>query len=341
MDKIIATFDSVFSELDPKKDKIAILMHKDPDPDAVGSALGVKWILKKKYSLPARIYYAGDVDHRQMETLMNVLNISIHPINMLELTSASKIVIVDATPANSQVGSADLVIDHHKSEETGNDIIEPVGSCSTIVYEIMKAFGLSLSDKKDDEIDLATCMFFGIRIDTNELLSDGTTSRDWEAYQELSKIIDRKKTSQIINYTYPSYFWEIEKISMCEDNYREHSGWFVCGVGYISKSRKNTLSMLSEKMIKYEGIETSIIFGIKDGNLEVSIRSTNNSIDVNKLAKSLFGDQYSGGRRGAGGARVPLGILFPDNMPDELMDSAWETVKSLVFYRVNQKSKGN
>ena len=334
-------FHDVFKDLNPLKDKIAILMHKDPDPDSVGAASALKWLIKKKYNIPSRIYYDGDSDHRQLETLFNVLSISLHPLNMSEISESSKIIIVDAVPQNSQVKKADLIIDHHKSESGNTGIIDLVGSCCTIIYELIKMSGYVLSRNTEEEEDLATCLFFGIRTDTNELLSDGTTDRDWDAYQELSASIDRQKAVQIINYAYPAYFRDIERIAMDENNYRENAGWYVCGIGEVSKSRKNTLSMLSEKMVRYEGIKTAIIFGIKDNCLEVSIRSTNNSVEVNKLAKSLFGEQYAGGRRGSAGARVPLGILFPNNITEELSNQVWECLKALVFHKVLQKSKGN
>ena len=41
----------IFDSLDKATDKVAIFTHCTPDPDAIGSALGMSWLLKTKYHL--------------------------------------------------------------------------------------------------------------------------------------------------------------------------------------------------------------------------------------------------------------------------------------------------
>lgn len=321
---------------------VTILMHKDPDPDSLGSAFGIKFILKKKFNINSKIYYEGEITHRQNQTLINVMNIILNKMDEGEYNSYKYVILVDTTPTSGNAGAsrANVVIDHHMEDAKNCDIylVDPVGGCSTLIWEMINEYELELQDGVDEQ--LATLLFFGIRSDTNELLSDGTTDRDWKAYMSLSQVIDENKISQILNYSYPSYYREVEKLTFVEDNYIERQGWFICGLGYISANRKDSLPTLAEKITRIEGYETAIIFAIIEDKLVASVRSINNSVDVNTLMKKIFGKDCGGGRRGAGGATVPLGIFSPIKADDDTKSLVWKAIRNLCFQSFNRVALG-
>lgn len=335
-------FKEFFEKVDPNKDQVAIFMHRDPDPDSIGAAFGVKWILRKLFSISSKIYYEGEITHRQNQTLLNVMNVILHKMEESVYDDYEYTILVDCVPgsSNSHVNKADIVIDHHHNDipKSGLVFIDPVGSSSTLIYEMMEEFKLELNDVEDEQI--STLLFFGIRVDTNELLSDGTTQRDWAAYKNLADLVDKKKISQILNYSYPSYYREIEKLTFIEENYKEYQGWFMCGLGYISTSRKDSLPTVAEKITRIEGYETAIIFAIIEDKLVASIRSINHSIDVNSLCKKIFGENNGGGRKGAGGAVVPLGMFSPSEADNETKELVWKCIRELCFQAINKAALG-
>ena len=58
-----------FLEEDKEKE-INICIHDTPDPDAVGAALGLQFILKN-HDIISNIYYRGEISHPQNKTIMN------------------------------------------------------------------------------------------------------------------------------------------------------------------------------------------------------------------------------------------------------------------------------
>lgn len=321
--------------------KIAILTHKSPDPDAIGSISGIKWLLKKKLGIDAKAFYDGEISHQQNQTMVNVLEIGLNRIEEFDKSEYDHVIIVDATTKNSQVEHASLVIDHHRIEEdnAGIIIIDTVGAASTLVAELIKSFDLKFEDDMDNRV--ATALFFGIRIDTEDLIGETTTDRDYTMSQWLSEYIDRVKLALVVKYPLPSYYFELEKILNREGNSNIDKTFFVGSLGIISPSKRDVLPMLSDKMVRMEGIQTAIIFAVVGDYLEASVRSHNTSLDVNSFCKKIFGKEFAGGKKGMGGASIPLGILNYNNLPDELIDELWNAQKKSLFHKILHVAGGN
>ncbi len=84
-----------------------------------------------------------------------------------------------------------------------------------------------------------------------------------------------------------------------------------------------------------EGIETVVVYAIIDDRIVASVRTKNDGIEMNSFCHQIFGEEYSGGKRGCGGASVPLGFLTLDDTSNEkTRDSVWEAVRAVVSHRV-------
>jgi len=62
-------------KIDNEEKVIRIHTHVNPDPDAIGSAMGIQLILKDA-GLDSVVCYSGEVSHPQNKTILNVLDIS-------------------------------------------------------------------------------------------------------------------------------------------------------------------------------------------------------------------------------------------------------------------------
>lgn len=333
MSSLIQSFDKMFSEMKPKK-HVAIFTHRMPDPDSMASAHAIKWILKKKYSVEARIFHEGVVSHQQNKTMANILEISLEPVTEFNPEKFERVIIVDATTENTPLEQADVVIDHHRVNENNAEIImiEPVGAAATLVYELIKELEVPIEDDTDNK--MATGLFFGIRNDTAELVSDTSTDRDYKATLELISYIDRPKLTAVVQYPLPTYFFEAERTVNTDGNFEIHQSFFVGTLGVITQSKRDALPMVADKMVRMQGIETAVIFAVVDDNLEASVRSRNASLDVNAFCKKVFGKDFSGGKLGSGAALVPMGILGPSDLPDDLQQEWWNNQKKVLFYKI-------
>lgn len=325
--------------------KIAIIMHKSPDPDSMGSASGIQWMLRKKFGIDSDIFHEGEVSHYQNKTMVNILDIDLKLFEEYEENkdSYTKVIIVDVTTKNLPIKKADVVIDHHRVGEDSAEIkfIESLGSASTIVYEIIKSVEMEFEDDVDAVV--ATALLFGIKNDTDELTSETSTDRDFSASFALINFVDRKKLANIINYPFPAYMIEMERELNREDNHEKKDSIFVGGVGIISESRRDCLPILADKMLRFEGVETTVVFAIVgQTDIVASVRSQNPSVDVSAFCKGIFGPT-AGGKLGSGGARIPLGSLLSigDSPDDETSDEIWKVYRKMIFHKVNKVATGS
>lgn len=322
---------------------IAIHTHNTPDPDALAAAFGVQWILKKN-GRESHIYYDGEISHPQNKTMVNFLGIGIQKIEEYNKDNYQFNVIVDATESNSTTDSPHLVIDHHKSKSKAKKvIIETVGAASTLVYEMIEQLGIDFEDEYDANV--ATALYIGIKTDTNDLLSDNTLDRDYKASINLSSFVDKKKLQSILEYPFPAYFYELEYELQKDGNNKIEGSCWVGSVGVITRAKRDALPILAEKMLRREGIETSVVIAVVGDVLDASVRSTNASLSVDQFCKKVFGKEHSGGKLGAGGTKSPLGIcsLEVDGkaLPEEIRNKMWNGIKEGLFYKILHIASGN
>ena len=322
---------------DKEKSNVNIILHDAPDPDAIGSAIGLAQVLYaygKKYG----IYYSGAISHPQNKTLVNVLNIVLNRINNeSSLKKESYNICVDCTPKNSVVEDATAVIDHHKNSEhyNGIKINDPAfGACSTIIWNIAKKVGADKIEKNG--VDIFTPLLIGIRTDTNDLISENMSEEDFEAYQELLKKSDKEALQKIMNYPLPKYLYEKRVLLHKSGNNYEKNGVFIGGIEFITSDKRDAISILAEEYARMESVNTAIIFAVVDEqNLQISVRSSNVSLDVGSMCKDLF-DGYGGGSSFKGGANIPLN--FYKDLGENEKEDFWKITRRHMFRKVLKES---
>jgi len=332
-----------------KKERVAIVMHENPDPDSIGSAVGLERVLQSwNPDIRCTFVYSGEISHAQNKTMVNVLNIPLTDIDEIEnfKDEFDIYITVDVLPDRCLDKDIEclMAIDHHRADTKRATItdIRPVGATSSIIWEYMQTEGIQF--KKSDEKDavIATALLMGIKTDTSDLVTDNLTDLDFRAYRDLLEHVNQRHLSAIISYPIPPHFFELRSNLDQEENIKSDGGVFVGGVGYISQSKRDVLPALAEERARVEGIDTAFVFGIVGDNIEVSVRSVGLSVDVNALCQSIFGKQYSGGKMGAGASKIPLGFMAPDsNTPPDVRDKIWVAVKSRIIDKIFHIVKGN
>ena len=174
-------------------------------------------------------------------------------------------------------------------------------------------------------------MLLGIRTDTFDLTSERMTKEDFIAYQELLEISDKESLQKIMNYPFPRYLYERRTTLHEDNNSKETNGVFVGGVEYIPASQRDVIAILADEYVRMESITTSVIFAIVDEKyLEVSVRSSNISLDVKSMCRSLFGE-YGGGTSYKGGAKIPLGFYSSIRNGEAF----WNLTKEHMFEKIH------
>jgi len=349
-----------------KKENVAIICHDQPDPDCLASAMAVKAIADF-HGIKASIYYGGEIPYTQNSVMMNVLNISAIKLeadegNEDESTQQLKaaleqsyIIVVDTScffGKENNIGAfqfipkdkqPDLVIDHHAVNNAINCpyIHKSYGSCSTIMYEVLRELDISISK------DLATGLYLGISTDTADLKSEGTTENDRVALDELRKMMDVEILRKIYDYPKPLALLELRK--------RAYNSYIICGnnliianVGIINPQQRALLAILCEEILGIESVDSVMVIGVVDEGLEKpkflisSFRTQVLAINVSQFIHKVFGKKHGGGRRGAGASKVPLeqmlcsAIDFAKRQDADSLNPASEIIGTLFSMYANR-----
>src|SRR5678815_657322 len=146
-------------------DRVLILLHNDPDPDAMASGLALRNVLRRTKQTAVIAAFHG-VTRPENLRMANLLDIHVEIVTPAQLNDFNMITMVDVQPHyfGGVVDRVDLVIDHHP-EQPGytsvyKDIRADYGSTSTILTEHLRAIDVNISERT------ATAMLYAIKSDT-------------------------------------------------------------------------------------------------------------------------------------------------------------------------------
>ena len=169
-------------------DRVLILLHNDPDPDALASGLALRNLLRRTKTT-AIIGAMQGVTRPENLRMANMLDIHVEPITPASFEEFERIATVDVQPHyfGGLLKRADLVIDHHP-EQPGysavfKDIRADYGSTSTILTEHLRAVDVNISERT------ATAMLYAIKSDTL-FFARHTNRVDLEAFTFLYPLAD-------------------------------------------------------------------------------------------------------------------------------------------------------
>jgi nanoRNase/pAp phosphatase (c-di-AMP/oligoRNAs hydrolase) len=169
-------------------DRVLILLHNDPDPDALASGLALRNLLRRTKTT-AIIGAMQGVTRPENLRMANMLDIQVEQITPSSFAGFDRIATVDVQPHyfGGLLDRADLVIDHHP-EHPGysavfKDIRADYGSTSTILTEHLRAVDVNISERT------ATAMLYAIKSDTL-FFARHTNRVDLEAFTFLYPLAD-------------------------------------------------------------------------------------------------------------------------------------------------------
>lgn len=326
---------------------IAIFSHKCPDPDAIGSMMGIRWLARKQFGIDSKLFYDGDVAHPQNVSMDNLLEPSLMKAEDYDPEDHDIVILVDTIPDNAGTGGQKIefsvVIDHHRDypkDFEGLFIHEKTGSCASIIYGLIK----NIVDKEnwfDDEVDLdtkvATALIAGIMTDCMFLMADDTTELERNAFNELFEYRNSAALHQIVFFKRPR-LWIDKKATGCTEADVDGEGYAIVGLGIIPSSQRDLIADMADEMISWATVEVAIAFGVVGGDrIEGCVRSLNASVNVPELCKNLAGKYGTGGgKQGKGAYRIELSPIFDPDEEEDDVKAAWNSLKGRETKRIRR-----
>src|SRR3954468_5719595 len=306
--------------------RILILLHNDPDPDAMASGLALRNVLRRTKQTAVIAALQG-VTRPENQRMMNLLDIHVEIVGPGQLETFDRIAMVDVQPHyfGGAIDRVDLVIDHHP-EQSGysavfKDIRADYGSTSTILTEHLRAVDANISERT------ATAMLYAIKSDT--LLFNRQANRvDLEAFFYLYPLADaamiRKMEGAEITME------RLEYVLKAKQNGRMVEQVFCSFIG--ASPREDFIPYVADFYLQLEDVKWTIVAGIVNDALVMSVRNLGYSRNAGEFVRKYFADIGSaGGHRAMAKAVVPLrafrdkyGNLQADQFTDKVLALAIE-----------------
>ncbi len=308
-------------------DRLAVVTHDNPDPDAIASAVALQRIAAAS-GCEATVYYYGAINHQENRALVNLLGFDLTSLEPGVEPEADGVALVDHSRPGvndglSETQDVDIIVDHHppRGPVKGRfvDLRSEAGATSTLFVDYLDHFGMS------PEADLATGLLFGIRTDTREFRR-GVSPMDFEAAAWLLPGADLGTLERVGS---PSISGDtFETIAAAIRNRREEREVLLTCVGQFTN--QDSLAQAADRLVDMEGVATTVVYGVMNGTIHISARSRDSEFDLGEALRDAFGQIGSaGGHADMAGAQVTLGVL--EAVEDEA--SLVEVVEAFVNNR--------
>src|SRR6059058_1927765 len=297
-------------------ERVLIMLHNDPDPDALASGLALRNVLRRTKAT-AIIGAMQGVTRPENLRMVNLLDIHVEPVTAESVKEFDRLVMVDVQPHyfGGLIDRADLIIDHHP-EQPGytsvfKDIRPDYGSTSTILTEHLRAVDVNISERT------ATAMLYAIKSDT--LFFNRQTNRvDLEAFSYLYPLADaaliRKMEGAEITLERLDYVLKAYRSGTLADQV------FCAFLG--PSAREDFIPYVADFFLQLEDVKWTIVAGIVNDSLVVSVRNLGYTKNAGEFVRRFFSDIGSaGGHRAMAKAVVPMRALrekFGD-LPGEMI----------------------
>src|SRR5690606_7116659 len=171
-------------------DVLPILIHSDPDPDALSSAFALRVLLRRSADTAPSVTL-GTMSRPENRRMAELLHLRVTEVSLEELRRFERVVVADVQPHDFEGdGPRFAVIDHHPLDHRYHaefvDVRPGLGATATMLTQYLRA-----DDEERITPPLATALIHGIRTDT-DTLTRGVTPYDVEAYAYLQNRADRR-----------------------------------------------------------------------------------------------------------------------------------------------------
>lgn len=286
---------------------VTFVSHVHPDPDSLGSMVGLAYLVETCLDKPARITRDGDICRAENRALIELLDIDLTPINEVAWRPTDAVVMVDSQPKtgrHSFNGEVTLfgVIDHHQTPgDLENipflDIRRSLGATCSLVTRYLMEQELRVPER------IATSLYYGIETELSGYPREAN-ALDESALEFLFPLANRDVIARIRNAPLPEAFFEaLLHALQCSFTYdRLLISWIN------DLSSPELVAQVVDYTIRYENIDWAVCAGIHNDQLVLSVRSSVPRAQAGEILRQVvakLGGRAGGHDRRAGGC-IPL-----------------------------------
>ncbi|MFB6184102.1 MAG: bifunctional oligoribonuclease/PAP phosphatase NrnA [Haloarculaceae archaeon] len=298
-------------------DAVSVLMHPNPDPDAMSCAIAVRE-LADVVDTGATLQYPGQIRHQENRAFETVLDAEFEQVDTDADLAGEAVLLVDHNEPRGFQGIDRVdpvaVVDHHPGSGEGSaftDVRTDYGACATIFAEYFQQLGYEPSDPEDANgganvlpSRVASGLLYGILSDTNDLTS-GCTDAEFEAASYLFPAVDEGALDRIANPEVDAEVLDVK--SRAIRNRHVENPFAFSDVGEVSNV--DAIPQAADELLRLEGVTAVVVAGERDGTLHLSGRSRDDRVHMGKVLDAAVENipmASAGGHARMGGGQVSI-----------------------------------
>ncbi len=313
--KIIRALDNVLADAET----LLIVLHDNPDPDALASGVALKTFCETRYGLAAVIAHGGLINRAENKSMVSELGIPLSIMDEIKLSQYDRIAVVDTQPGRGNNALppdtfCHIVFDHHASiESTQADLIiynKKIGATATLLGELLLATSIEI------KTNLATAIAYAIRTETQELRREAG-KRDIAMYLHVYPLSSLRKIGAISFPKLPNSYFEMLSIALFKAQIFRHFIFVPLGPVVMPE----IVAEIADLFLRRERVTWVLVSGLYNSSVYLSLRTTHfNGQAFRVLQKILNDTKNAGGHDTFAGGRIDLeaNAINPDELQKQL-----------------------
>lgn len=284
--------------------KIIIIVHDNPDPDCLASALALRHLFVMKLNKDAVIAFSGIIARGENLVMAKELEVPLTPLGIVDMKEYQVICMLDTQPGTGNnalppEARVDIIVDHHPIRELSRqgrwvDIRDDYGVTATILYEYLLAQEVNIGTK------LATALFYAIKSETQDLGREANRP-DRDAYLRLFPLTNKKLLYEITHPKLPKEYFLTVNTAVERANIYDS----VLISNLESIMFPEIVAEMADFLLRLENIETTLCMGQYADDMIVSIRTMRHDLNAGEIIKRLVrGIGAAGGHGMMAGGKV-------------------------------------
>ena len=296
--------------------RVILVSHVHPDPDSLGSMLGLAHLVETRLGIPAVLTRDGPISRAENRAMVEVLHLELVSIDKVRLREGDAVVMVDSQPKTGRHTLTDgvpihSVIDHHDTPGTLRgvkfvDVRPTYGATCTVVTEYLTEQRVRLLEK------VATALVYGIETELTGYPREAAPEDD-EALLTLYRHCDKDLLAQIRNARLPHSHFEC-LLQALQSSFI-YDQLIVSWVNPLPQPEQ--AAEVVDFMIRFEEIDWAVCGGVCNDQLILSVRSAKANARAGDLLRKVVGDLgKAGGHDRRAGGSIPLPSTSPSAIED-------------------------
>jgi nanoRNase/pAp phosphatase (c-di-AMP/oligoRNAs hydrolase) len=286
--------------------RVTFVSHIHPDPDALGSMLGLAHLVETVMCKPTRITRDGPIGRAENRLMVEALRLELEPIESLTWVKDEAVVMVDSQPKTGRHSFGEnvpiaAVLDHHETpgELAGVpfvDIRRNVGATCSIVAKYL------IEQEVIPSRVVATALLYGIDTETSGYPREASALDD-EAVMFLYPHADKNELARIRNARLPLSHFEALVFAL--------QTTFVYDrliISWVSELPQPDLAAeVCDFLIRFEEVDWAVCAGVHNESMVISVRSALADANAGELLRGVVGRMGKAGghdRRAGGCVRL-------------------------------------